>query len=527
MSSKARDREAELRKKKNERRRQKRGIKETMITAGRSLNEVGDDTLDDDYEIEYVPEEVPPEFEWLLSKFVPPGNSGVSVGGHDVYSNEMFQILEAEAERKATEAAEMAIGEGGGPTLSNRALRLTARMTIAELKSQADRPDLVDGMDNCSPDPLVLLMCKSARNAVQIPRHWSNKRNYLANKRGVDKIAFKLPEYIEQTGIAKIRQALIVKEAEKEIKAKQRSKMRPKTGRLDIDYQVLHDAFFKYQTKPAHMTKHGDIYYEGREAETRYVHKRPGQISPALREALGMIEGSPPPWLVNMQRFGPPPSYPHLKIPGLNASIPVGAEWGYHPGGWGKPPLDEFGNPVYGGLWNPETDRAAIVDLGELQSRKDLWGEFQEEESEDEEDEVTDVTIKQAPAAVSIPQFSQGVAVAMGGAPAGISAPLVGGPPSVAVAPGELYKVLQQKAAPSQTGALFPSRNLYELEMEVPSDATGGLATATGIAKVAHVVENENVITADMIKKQLAEHEAAAAAASKTEKKKKKEKFKF
>lgn len=48
-------------------------------------------------------------------------------------------------------------------------------------------------------------------------------------------------------------------------------------------------------------------------------------------------------WLsdFSFQRYGPPPSYPHLKIPGLNAPIPPGASFGYHPGGWGKPPVDE------------------------------------------------------------------------------------------------------------------------------------------------------------------------------------------
>lgn len=30
-----------------------------------------------------------------------------------------------------------------------------------------------------------------------------------------------------------------------------------------------------------------------------------------------------------------------MKIPGLNAPIPPGASFGYHPGGWGKPPVDE------------------------------------------------------------------------------------------------------------------------------------------------------------------------------------------
>ena len=34
-----------------------------------------------------------------------------------------------------------------------------------------------------------------------------------------------------------------------------------------------------------------------------------------------MPEFSPPPWIINMQRFGPPPSYPNLKIPGLNVPL--------------------------------------------------------------------------------------------------------------------------------------------------------------------------------------------------------------
>lgn len=40
-----------------------------------------------------------------------------------------------------------------------------------------------------------------------------------------------------------------------------REKVRPKMGKIDIDYQKLHDAFFRYQTKPS-MGIHGDLYYE-------------------------------------------------------------------------------------------------------------------------------------------------------------------------------------------------------------------------------------------------------------------------
>ena len=53
--------------------------------------------------------------------------------------------------------------------------------------------------------------------------------------------------------------------------------MQPKVGKLDIDYQVLHDAFFKHQTKP-NLTRLGEIYYEGKEFEAR-VRVIPCQIS--------------------------------------------------------------------------------------------------------------------------------------------------------------------------------------------------------------------------------------------------------
>ena len=52
-----------------------------------------------------------------------------------------------------------------------------------------------------------------------------------------------------------------------------------------------------------------------------------------------------------MQRYGPPPSYPNLRVPGLNAPLPRGAAYGYHLGGWGKPPVDPYGRPLYGDVF--------------------------------------------------------------------------------------------------------------------------------------------------------------------------------
>ena len=44
--------------------------------------------------------------------------------------------------------------------------------------------------------------------------------------------------------------------------------MNPKMGKIDIDYEVLHDAFFKHCNK-SKLTIHGDVYYEGREEEVK------------------------------------------------------------------------------------------------------------------------------------------------------------------------------------------------------------------------------------------------------------------
>ena len=83
-----------------------------------------------------------------------------------------------------------------------------------------------------------------------------------------------------------------------------------------------------------------------------------GKLSAALMLALGMAsEDSPPPWLFNMQRYGAPPAYPTLKIPGLNAPIPEGGVFGTQPGGWGRPPLDEMGNPRFGDWQRMEEER--------------------------------------------------------------------------------------------------------------------------------------------------------------------------
>ncbi|KAF9473856.1 DUF382-domain-containing protein [Pholiota conissans] len=271
--------------------------------------------------------------------------------------------------------------------LSKKKARKMARLTVAELKQLVKKPEVVEWTDVTASDPRLLLHLKSYRNTVPIPIHWSAKRDYLQGKRGIEKPPFQLPAYIADTGIATMRDAVKEKEANMSLKAKTRERVQPKMGKVDIDYQKLHDAFFKFQTKPP-VTGFGEMYYEGKEFETSLKEKRPGDLSPELVEALSIPPLAPPPWLISMQRFGPPPSYPTLRIPGLNAPIPEGAQWGFHPGGWGKPPLDEYNRPLYGDVFGV-LPKAGDSGAGEPID-KELWGELEPEEEEEEEEEESE-----------------------------------------------------------------------------------------------------------------------------------------
>lgn len=364
-------------KKKKKRRKKKKIIHRTIIQKPQNQENV---------EIEYVSSTLPfdesnphaKELERIFSHFVKPE----ILTNPEAHKEEEKQIEESSTEEEEEEKEEK-------KKLSKKKLKLLRRPTISQLKQLVDRPDVVEIHDVTAQDPLTLAYLKSYRNTVPVPRHWSQKRKYLQGKRGIEKTPFRLPDYIAATGIQEIRDAYRSREDSKKAAAKQRDRMNPKLGKLDIDYQVLHDAFFKFQTKPK-LTIHGDLYYEGKEFEIKLKNCKPGKLSDALKKALGMPPGAPPPWLINMQRHGPPPSYPHLKIPGLNAPIPEGASWGYHPGGWGRPPVDEAGRPLYGDVFGKEKVKEEPKD--EEAENVELWGEptitedFEEERPEEIEE---------------------------------------------------------------------------------------------------------------------------------------------
>ena len=101
-----------------------------------------------------------------------------------------------------------------------------------------------------------------------------------------------------------------------------------------------------------------------------------------------------------MQRLGPPPAYPHLRVPGVNAPLPPGAKYGFQPGGWGRPPVDEAtGAALFGGDplgvgsagGGTSVDAVSSEELAEMENH---WGEFPEdftgldEDGEREDDDM-------------------------------------------------------------------------------------------------------------------------------------------
>uniref|UniRef100_A0A8C5Q7Y7 Splicing factor 3b subunit 2 n=1 Tax=Leptobrachium leishanense TaxID=445787 RepID=A0A8C5Q7Y7_9ANUR len=372
--------EKKSRRRRNRKKRTHRKATATQSGLAEELNEAAEaDTAAGKVEIEYVTEEpdiYDPNFIFFKRIF------------------QAFKLTDDVKKEKEKEPEKVEKAEPAAP-------RKRFEEELMDSDSDSDeelvsRPDVVEMHDVTAQDPKLLVHLKGTRNSVPVPRHWCFKRKYLQGKRGIEKPPFQLPEFIKRTGIQEMREALQEKEEQKTMKSKMREKVRPKMGKIDIDYQKLHDAFFKWQSKPK-LTIHGDLYYEGKEFETRLKEKKPGDLSDELRITLGMPVGLnshkvPPPWLIAMQRYGPPPSYPNLKIPGLNSPIPEGCSFGYHAGGWGKPPVDEMGKPLYGDVFGTNAS-----DFQNKNEEEDLdkapWGELElsdDESSSEEEDDESD-----------------------------------------------------------------------------------------------------------------------------------------
>jgi len=287
--------------------------------------------------------------------------------GITTFEPQFEQYIEEEEEKNEEEE----FIEESNTGLSKNQVRKYGRPSVSDLKLISRRPELIERCDISAPDPYSLAEIRNLRNAVPVPDHWSQKRRYLNYKRGTEITRYRLPLYIEKTGISTLRQALLDLDEKKSQAAKQRERTRPKAGLFDVSPVVLYDSFFKYQAKPS-LTRFGELYSEGKEDRVISRHFKVGQLTQKLRNALGMGDSSPPPWLHKMQQIGPPPSYISMKIPGLNAPIPKGAQWGNGANGWGQVPL-ENGKPIFGG--NPYGEPELEIEISYL------WGNSRRDEA--------------------------------------------------------------------------------------------------------------------------------------------------
>ncbi|CAR28806.1 hypothetical protein ZYGR_0U01650 [Zygosaccharomyces rouxii] len=213
--------------------------------------------------------------------------------------------------------------------LSKRKLRKVSKPTLYELKKSVPYPQVIEWYDRDSQYPYLQASIKSSKNMVPVPSHWQNKKEYLSGRSLLEKRPFELPEIIKETDIEQMRQVMPDETKDSTLKETARARVQPKVGTLDIDYKKLHDVFFKLGTnwKPDVLLPFGDLYYEGRnlyeEAQWKKLvrDKKPGKISAELRSIMNLGEGQLPPWCMKMKNAGMPPSYPNLKVAGLNWGI--------------------------------------------------------------------------------------------------------------------------------------------------------------------------------------------------------------
>lgn len=259
--------------------------------------------------------------------------------------------------------------------VSSRQLRKSTKVPLALLKSATKFPQLVDWYDVDAKDPYLLVALKSQPNVVQVPEHWTAKREFLSQRKGIDRPPFQLPKYIQDTGIQDMRGT-----DDRNLRQQQRDKVQPKMGRLDIDYQRLHDAFFKYQSKPR-LFGYGDLYFEGREGEDfkdEVLGLKPGVISSALRKALDLPDNNrvAPPWIALMVKLGKSPSYKQLLIPGVDMEYD---NKGYRDSGLNANVVREH--------WGKLTEESESEEEEEESEEEE---EVQNDELQEDEEEVSD-----------------------------------------------------------------------------------------------------------------------------------------
>lgn len=397
---------AKQKRSKNQVRREKaklRKVENAAEDTTQKLDEVASDEKHSESEESAPPKHIEIESDPLFTQFQDVFNKfqGENDNVEPNSATERGQLLNESDENEIEDESNESDSDEEEEPLSKRQLRRRNKIPLATLKASVTRPQVVEWYDVDAHDPYMLVNIKSQPNVVHVPGHWSSKREYLSSRRGVEKQPFQLPKFIRDTGIQDMRN-----NDDLTLKQQQRERVQPKMGKLDIDYQKLHHAFFKFQSKPR-LFGYGDIYFEGRETTDEYAAEiakiKPGVVSNTLRHALGMQDNAfsvPPPWLEIMINIGKPPAYANLLIPGLDMEY---SNDGYKP--------VNFENEL--DMYKDDDERNShwgkLEDVAESSDEDDESNESDEEAEENEEirytNEEDDIEDDSGPEKVEISEF--------------------------------------------------------------------------------------------------------------------------
>lgn len=208
-----------------------------------------------------------------------------------------------------------------------------------ELKLLVENPSTVQIEDVSAPNPLLLNKYKNTHNCVPVPPYWKYKKTIFYvqeafNPPFVPEGYFKQREEFYESIDKKTR-----KDAENEIKY---PKLKPQYMIPASSMQGMYKCAFD----TSRLLKAGVLYdaYEGIKVKKKI--NMLDNMSSTLKKACGMTKYTPPQWLLNMQKIGPPPNTMY-KIPGVNCSIPKNCVYGYEENGWDELPLDADGKQKY------------------------------------------------------------------------------------------------------------------------------------------------------------------------------------
>ncbi|KAG1359550.1 putative splicing factor 3B subunit 2 [Cocos nucifera] len=281
-------------------------------------------------------------------KAEPPSNGGSAVEAEKKKARESERRRRRRKQKKNNKASSLSAGAGGDESKGG------GGGAQNEAKENTD-PNPEDDFIKDEAAANAASKKEGDADSEEEEQDTQQKEKGLSNKKKKLQRRMKIAELKQRCSRPDVVEAYIEKEDSKKLKQKQGERMQPKIGKMDIDYQV------------------------------KLREMKPRVLSQELKEALGMPEGASPPWLINMQRHGPPPSYLHLKIPGLNSPIPPGASFGYHPRGWAKPPVDDTGRPLYGDVFGLQQQEQINYEEEPVDQSKH-WDDLEEEEEEEEEE---------------------------------------------------------------------------------------------------------------------------------------------